>query len=151
MKRLLTLLLLSLTFCCCSCSGQDIDIKLTIYNKSGKVLDSLLIHDVFEKETMYYNIPADTTIIKIYHDKKSLIPKGERGVLSLVVFDKDVYYWQSNGFINFPGAMLEDAYEFYIYDGYITTEKDFKPVKLPEKYKISEMPKESIEKVKKDR
>lgn len=95
-----------------SCNAQDVDIKLTIHNKSGKVLDSLLVYDVFGKQTMNYNVKPDAVIIRKYHDKQSLISSGEQGVLTLVVFDKRWFYTKANGFIGFPTATLEDEYSF---------------------------------------
>ncbi|MFL9843984.1 hypothetical protein [Flavobacterium rhizosphaerae] len=129
---LATLLLSLLLF-----SQQETNIKLIIHNKSGKSLDSIIIHDLFDHEKVLYNINMDTIIVMNYNNKEK-IPKGERGVFSLAVFDKRYFYTMSNGFIGFPTARLEDEYSFYIYDTYITTKEDFIPKNKDHRHKIED-------------
>jgi len=125
MKSLI-LLVSALFFVSCS-AQEDVQIKLTIHNKSGKTLDSLLVYDVFSKQTMFYKITKDTIITKNYVGKKSSLPKGESGVFTLVGFEKNLFYSATAGFIGFPTARLEDEYDFYIYDTYIATKEGYIP------------------------
>lgn len=138
MDKSINLIYLFLILITISCSSQEFETELTIYNKSGKVLDSIVMHDVFDKEVTYRNIKNDTNITVRYKKEWSEVPRGERGVFSIVVFDKGQYYWDSTGFIGFPGTTIEDKYELYIYPEYISDEKDFYPDRRSDKKKISE-------------
>lgn len=122
-----------------SCKGQDeVNIKLTIYNNSMKHLDSVLVHDVYDNETVYYDVKPDAIIVHNFAGSKSLIPKGERGVFTLAVFDKKKFYTMNAGFIGFPTSKLEDEYEFYIYDTFISTKREFIPKNKEQRQNIEE-------------
>ena len=110
-----------------SCNAQqDVSINLTVYNKSGKTLDSIAVY-CFDKEETIYNVPKDTIFVKNYTLKKSSIPKGESAVFYLYAFDKQKFYFMSNGFVGFPTAYIKDEYNYYIYDTYIATKEGFVP------------------------
>jgi len=122
-----------------SCSGQDINITLKIHNKSGKVLDSVKVTDVFRNKNMYYNIKKDSIITYISSGPKSSLPRGEATVFYLTAFENVDYYVATNGFIGFPTAYLKDEYEFYIYDTYIAIEEGYvTPDKHPDQRKSLE-------------
>lgn len=134
-KRIVVLLLfLNLT----SCNAQEErEIKLRIKNNSNKTMDSIRLH-FFNERTKYYNIKKNDELNLIFKIKTDLIPKGERGVFSICVFEGEYFFDTSAGFVGFPTAKLEDNYSFYIYDDYVTIKKDYKPHHLLEKHKISE-------------
>ena len=121
-----------------SCSGQEFDTELTIYNKSGKVLDSLIVYDLLDKEIMYRTIKKDTVFTVKYKGKWSEIPRGERGVFTINVFDEGYFYGQTLGFIGFPTATLKDKYELYIYREYTSDTEQIISNPRPQKKKISE-------------
>lgn len=121
-----------------SCKSQEFETELTIYNKTGKALDSIKIHSLFDKEITYHKVKSDTIINLKYNDYYSKLPRGERGVFYLTVFDGEYFYNNSAGFIGFPGTRLEKKYELYIYPDNIVHEKDFKPSRPAEKKKVSE-------------
>lgn len=124
--RLLLLLIFSIIFT--SCSGQeDVQIKLTIHNNSGKTLDSIAVYDLFKGHITYYDVKKDSVIEKLCINKRALLPKGESTVFYIYAFDKNQYYRMENGFIGFPTASLEDEYEFYIWETYISNKKDYVP------------------------
>jgi len=125
MKSLI-LLVSALFFVSCS-AQEDVQIKLTIHNKSGKTLDSIAIYDIFKGHTTLYNVGKDTIIKKVYINKRTLLPKGESTVFYLYAFDKNQYYSMENGFIGFPTAYLEGEYSFYIWDTYISRKEDYIP------------------------
>lgn len=121
-----------------ACKGQEFETELTIYNNSFKTLDSIVLHDVFDKEITYRNIKPGSIIKVEYNERYSKIPPGERGVFSINVFEENYFYGQTVGFIGFPGTTINEKYELYIYSDYIATKKDFKPKYPAEKRKISE-------------
>ena len=125
MKTILSLLL---GIIAASCSAQeDVSIKLTIHNESGKVLDSIAVYDLFKGNTTFYNIQPDSVIVKEFVNKASMLPKGESVVFYLYAFDKNYFYSMSNGLIGFPTSYLKDEYHFYIYDTYIANKEGYVP------------------------
>lgn len=82
---------------------------------------------------------------KTFDYKNFNYKRGERLSSSLIVFKNDYYYVSEGGLIDIPYAYLKENYNYYIYDSYVTTIRDFKPENIPAKNKISEMSKEQFE------
>jgi len=130
---------------------MNFQVKVVVTNASETVYDSVSVYVFPDKRITFYNVKPHDRLSKTFDYKNFSYPRGEHTASVISAYKDDYYLVQESGLIDTPFAFLKEEYNYFIYDGYITTKKDFKPVKLPEKYKISEMPKESIKKVNKDK
>lgn len=121
-----------------SCNSQDHTIKMRIENKSKIAYDSLRIYFYSTKDTIIKNFKPNDVIIRKINLKNFTDPSGERLVTSLYAFKDDYYYFCENGIIGFPYSKLENEYNYFIHDDFITTKENFAPDFKPEKKKTSE-------------
>jgi len=143
---ILTFIILSILHTSCS-FAQDFEVTVRVANLSAVEYDSIRIYCYPDKSEMLYKFKPGDSLIKIFEYRNFKYKKGEQLSSSLIVFKDDYYYMTEAGLIDIPYAFLEDNYNYFIYDGYATTQKGLKLINKPEKYKISEMPKESLERL----
>lgn len=135
MKFLITLFFVILFTCNNHKETESVD--LCVHNNSGEKIDSIYIYFLNDKKVIK-NIEVDKKLSLKFSIRKNEIPKGERSVFYIIAFKNDYFLTQSNGFIGFPYAKMDDYYEFYIFNDYIANEKNFVPTQKPEKQKISQ-------------
>lgn len=132
-----SIIILLFFFSSCKSQEDSRNVELTVFDNSDKKIDSIYIYFLNQKRVIK-NLKSKEQLKLEFTINEKDIPKGERGVFSIVTFHEDYFLSQTNGFIGFPYTKMEDYYEFYISNDYITTKKDFVPTYKPEKKKISE-------------
>ncbi|MFN4152758.1 MAG: hypothetical protein ACK4IX_17580 [Candidatus Sericytochromatia bacterium] len=132
-----SIIILLFFFSSCKSQEDSRNVELTVFDYSDKKIDSIYIYFLNQKRVIK-NLKSKEKLKLEFTIKDKDIPKGERGVFSIVTFQDDYFLQQTNGFIGFPYSKMEDSYEFYISNDYITIEKDFVPTFKREKQNISE-------------
>lgn len=122
-----------------SCNSQDLTINLKVENKSKIVFDSIKIYFYSTKDTTVRHVEPNKIINRKILLNNFSYPKGENLVTALLAFKDGYYYRGEDGIIGFPYSELQNKYNFYIYDDYITTREGFIPHFKREKLKISEL------------
>jgi len=143
---ILTFILLSILHSSCS-FAQNFEVTVRVANLSSVEYDSIELYVYPDKiQTLYKFKPGDS-LIKTFEYKNFKYRRGEDVSSVLQVYKDDYYFFEEAGLIDIPYAFLEDNYNYFIYNGYATTQKGLKLINKPEKHKISEIPKESLEKL----
>lgn len=122
-----------------SCSyKQDFIVNVEINNMSNVAYDSVGIYVYPDNEITFYNVKPGDKIVKDFEYKNFEYKRGDALASGIYVFQGDEYFYTEGGIIDVPFGLLEDHYEYYIYNDYVTTKKGFVPENLRKKQKISE-------------
>lgn len=121
-----------------SCNSQDHNITMRIENKSKVTYDSLRIYFYSTEDTIIKNFEPNDIVIRKINLKNFTDPCREELVTSLCAFKDDYYYFRENGLIGFPYSKLENEYNYFVYDDYVTTKEGHTPTFKRGKKKISE-------------
>ena len=134
---ILSISIIALIYLLCSCS-QDKEITVTIENKSNITYDSIKLHFYSIKDTTFYKVSPKAKIVKKITLRNFNYPKNEELVSILFAFKDDYYYSMENGLIDYPYALLEDEYHYYIFDNAVSCRKELSKNFIVRKYDISE-------------
>lgn len=122
-----------------SCNSQEKNIKMKIVNKSNTTYDSLKVYFYSTKDTVIKNFKPNDIVERNIKLENYTDPSGEKLVTFLLAFKDDYYYYCENGIIGFPYSNLENEYNYFVYDDFVTTKDNFAPTWKPEKKKISDI------------